>query len=229
MNQAFFVTGTDTEVGKTFVSVRLLHALKAQGRRVLAMKPVAAGAELTPEGWRNDDVEALRAAASFAVARELMNPYIFAPPISPHIAAREAGVTVALSTLDEHLARLKAQADVVLVEGAGGWLAPLSDELTMADLALHQCLPVVLVVGLRLGCINHALLTVEAIRSRGLPFVGWIANCIDPNMDRRDDNIATLSARIGQPPLAVVPFGAGPDLLSFTLPDAFHIPADGFT
>lgn len=218
MSPAFFVTGTDTEVGKTFVSVRLLHALRAAGRRVLAMKPVAAGAEQTPDGLRNDDVEQLRAAASFPVVRDLMNPYIFEPPISPHLAAREAGVAIELNTLDRHLALLQEQADLVLVEGAGGWLAPLSDELTMADLAEHQHLPVVLVVGLRLGCINHALLTVEAIRSRGLPFVGWVANCVDANMNRRDDNIATLSARIGQAPLAVVPHGAPAEQVKFHLP-----------
>lgn len=217
MNQAFFVTGTDTEVGKTFVSVLLLHALRHAGHRVLAMKPVAAGAEATPAGLRNSDTEALRDAASFPVDRALMNPYIFVPPISPHLAAREAGVSIEPALLDRHLQALKAQADWVLVEGAGGWLAPLSDDWSMADLASQLALPVVLVVGLRLGCINHALLTVEAIRNRGLPFLGWVANCVDPHMARRDDNIATLTSRIGQPPLAVVPFGAAPNQVEFDL------------
>ncbi|MDD5296312.1 MAG: dethiobiotin synthase [Rhodocyclaceae bacterium] len=204
---AFFVTGTDTEVGKTFVSVRLLHALRRAGETVLAMKPVAAGCEETPEGWRNEDVEALRNAASFPVAREAMNPYLFLPPVSPHLAAAEAGVMIEMDVLRRHLETLQGQAEQVLVEGAGGWLSPLSDSTTMADLAAALELPVLLVVGLRLGCLNHALLTFEAIRGSGLPFLGWVANCVDPAMSGLDENLAYLTRKLG-PPLAVVPHGA---------------------
>ena len=203
---AFFVTGTDTEVGKTFVSVRLLHALRRAGRVVLAMKPVAAGCEETEEGWRNEDVEALRDAASFPVDREIMNPYLFLPPISPHLAAAEAGVAIEMDVLRRHLAALKVQADLVLVEGAGGWLSPLSHTATMADLAAALELPVLLVVGLRLGCLNHALLTFEAIRRSGLPWIGWVANCVDPAMSRLEDNLAYLVGKLGAP-LAVVAHG----------------------
>ena len=204
---AFFITGTDTEVGKTFVSVRLLQALGRVGKTVLAMKPVAAGCEETPEGWRNEDVEALRDAASFPVPREAMNPYLYLPPVSPHLAAAEAGQTIDLDLLRQRLVALREQADMVLVEGAGGWLAPLSGSASMADMAAGLDLPVLLVVGLRLGCLNHALLSFEAIRQSGRPLLGWVANCVDPAMSRREDNLAYLIAKLG-PPLAVVPFGA---------------------
>ncbi len=204
---AFFVTGTDTEVGKTYVSVQLLQAVIRAGRTVLAMKPVAAGCEETPEGWRNEDVEALRNAASFPVHREAMNPYVFLPPVSPHLAATEAGVKIELDLLRQRLLGLEAQADMVLVEGAGGWLAPLSDSASMADLAAALELPVLLVVGLRLGCLNHALLSYEAIRRSGLPCLGWVANCVDPTMARRDDNLAYLVRHLGKP-LGLVAHGA---------------------
>ena len=205
--KAFFVTGTDTEVGKTYVSVQLMQALKRAGRTVLAMKPVAAGCEETPEGWRNEDVEALRNAASFPVDRAAMNPYLFLPPISPHLAAAEAGVSIEMGLLRERLDALGQQADVVLVEGAGGWLAPLSDTASMADLPAALELPVLLVVGLRLGCLNHALLSVQAIRHSGQPFLGWVANCVDAAMSRRNDNLAYLIRHLGEP-LATVAHGA---------------------
>jgi dethiobiotin synthetase len=204
---AFFVTGTDTAVGKTFVSVRLLHALRRAGKTVLAMKPVAAGCEETAEGWRNEDVEALRDAASFPVDRDAMNPYLFLPPISPHLAAAEAGVAIEMAVLRRHLEALKARADWVLVEGAGGWLSPVSNTATMADLAFALKLPVLLVVGLRLGCLNHALLTFEAIRRSGLPWLGWVANGVDPSMSRAEDNLAYLVEKLG-PPLARVAHGS---------------------
>lgn len=203
---AFFVTGTDTEVGKTYVAVALIKALRRAGWRVLAMKPVAAGCEETPQGWRNGDVEALRDAASFAVDRAAMNPYCFVPPISPHLAAAEAGVSVDLGVLRGALAELEKQADWVLVEGAGGWLAPLTPQASMADLAQALALPVVLVVGLRLGCLNHALLSAQAIRQAGLPWLGWVANGVDPAMTRREDNLAYLTAKLG-PPLASIAHG----------------------
>lgn len=204
--RAFFVTGTDTGVGKTVVSVLLLRALRAAGCTVLAMKPVAAGCDVTAEGLRNGDVEALRAAASFPVAREAMNPYAFVPPIAPHLAAAQVGTAIDLAVLRQRLAALRQRADVVLVEGAGGWYAPVSDAATMADVAQALALPVVLVVGLRLGCLNHALLSAEAITRSGLPFAGWVGNCIDPEMAMRDENLATLQARLHAPLLGVVPY-----------------------
>lgn len=205
--KAFFVTGTDTEVGKTYVSVRLMEALRRAGKTVLAMKPVAAGCEETDAGWRNEDVEALRDAASFPVAREVMNPYCFLPPVSPHVAAAEAGVEVDPALLEGRLSSLKEQADWVLVEGAGGWLSPLSERLSMADLACGLGLPVVLVVGLRLGCLNHARLSFESIRRSGLSWLGWVANGVDPALSRAEENLAYLVRHLG-PPLAVVPHGA---------------------
>lgn len=203
---AFFVTGTDTGAGKTVVSVLLLRALRAAGFRVLAMKPVAAGCEPSPEGLRNEDVEALRAAASFPVERERMNPYAFLPPVSPHLAAARAGTAIDLNLLRERLDSLCSDAQLVLVEGAGGWYAPLSESATMADLARVLELPVLLVVGLRLGCLNHALLSAEAIARGGRALLGWVGNCIDPEMSLREENVRTLAARLPAPLLGVVPY-----------------------
>lgn len=201
---AFFVTGTDTGVGKTVVSVLLLHALRAAGKRVLAMKPVAAGCEQTPDGLRNEDVEALRAAASVPVERDRMNPYAFLPPVSPHLAAAQAGRAIDFDVLRERLDSLRSDAELVLVEGAGGWYAPVSDSATMADLVRALDLPVVLVVGLRLGCLNHSLLSAEAIIRGGRPLLGWIGNCVDPEMSLREENVRTLAARLPGPLLGVV-------------------------
>ncbi len=205
MGRAFFVTGTDTEVGKTVVSVLLIGALRRAGYSVLGMKPVASGCLPSEDGLRSEDAEALRDAASFAVDRALMNPYTFEPAISPHLAARDAGVEIDLVHIAGQLARLRQQADMVVVEGAGGWYAPLTDRHAMADLALTLQLPVVLVVGMRLGCLNHAILTAEAIRARGLPLAGWVANRLTASMDRFDDNLATLSDRLDAPCLGVIP------------------------
>jgi dethiobiotin synthetase len=203
--RGFFVTGTDTEVGKTLVTTLLMTALRRRGKQVLGMKPVAAGCEETAEGWRNEDVEALRNAASFPVERELMNPYRFLPPISPHLAAAQAGVAIDLGLIAANLERLRRRADAVLVEGAGGWYAPLGPKTTMADLAHALGLPVILVVGLRLGCLNHALLSAEAIAGRGLTLAGWVANAVAPHMACRDENLASLEERLAAPLLGVVP------------------------
>lgn len=202
---ALFVTGTDTGIGKTVAATLLMRALRAAGVRVLGMKPIAAGCEPGPEGLLNEDVEALRNAASFPVERGLMNPYAFLPPVSPHLAAAEAGVSVDLATLRARLAELGRRCDVVIVEGAGGWYAPISETHTMADLARALDLPVVLVVGLRLGCLNHAFLTAEAIVAGGSVLAGWIANCIDPGMALQEANVATLKARLPCPLLGMVP------------------------
>ena len=216
-HKAFFVTGTDTEVGKTVVAAALTRALVARGLRVAVMKPIASGSDPTPDGLRNSDALTLMAATNVAAPYEVVNPYCFLPAVSPHIAAREARVKIDLTLLRSRFDYLAGASDCVIVEGAGGWLAPISDTTSMADLAAALAVPVLLVVGLRLGCLNHALLTRESLATRGTPFAGWIANAIDPNFDRVAGNLATLTARLGTPPLAVVPFldrAAGPPDLS---------------
>jgi dethiobiotin synthetase len=202
MTLGYFVTGTDTEVGKTLVSCALLLHLRKQHPHVVGMKPVAAGT--TSEG-DNEDALALRAAGSIRVARELDNPYCLPLPMSPHLAARAAGQRIELNVLVERYRQLAAQADAVVVEGAGGFHVPLNERETGADLAQALRLPIVLVVGLRLGCLNHALLTQEAILSRGLSLAGWVANRIDPQMQAQEDNIAYLREHLKAPLWADVP------------------------
>jgi dethiobiotin synthetase len=199
----FFVTGTDTGVGKTRVAVALIHALRAQGLRVAAMKPVAAG---SAAGEPNEDVVALQQAANVAADLRDVNPYAFEPAIAPHIAAQQAGVRIDLEVIAAAHSRLAAAADVVVVEGAGGWRVPLNECEDLADLAQRLGLPVVLVVGMRLGCINHALLTAESIARRQLPWAGWIGNHVDPAMACQAENIAALRARLPGPCLGVQPF-----------------------
>ncbi len=207
----FFITGTDTGVGKTVVAAALARALARSGRRVGVMKPVASGAEQTAEGMRSADALALIAAANVPAPYEWVNPYCFLPAISPHIAARECGVAIDLAHIRARFDALAGHADCVVVEGAGGWLAPVTDSAAMADLALALRLPVILVVGLRLGCLNHALLTHESIGAKGASFAGWVANGIDPAMERRSENLATLVHRLGEP-LAIIPsLGGGAD------------------
>ncbi|HZE92118.1 MAG TPA: dethiobiotin synthase [Rhizobacter sp.] len=208
MTLGYFVTGTDTEVGKTLVSCALLLHLRTQHRRVVGMKPVAAGT--MDRGGDNEDVVALRAASSIRVPRELDNPYGLSRPMSPHLAARLDGQHIDVALLAERYRQLAAQADAVVVEGAGGFLVPLNDTHSGADLALVLQLPVLLVVGLRLGCLNHALLTQEAILSRGLRLAGWVANRIDPQMRAQDANIDTLRTRLQAPLWADVPYSAPP-------------------
>lgn len=213
-----FVTGTDTGVGKTLASCTLLHALAQHHRRVVGMKAVAAGAE--PDGlggWANEDTLALRAASTLAVPPALDNPVLLPDPLSPHIAAQRAGVTVTLPPILSAYQQLAAQADAVVVEGAGGWRVPLSDSLQIADLAVALQLPVVLVVGLRLGCLNHALLTADAIRASGLPLAGWICSRVDPDMLAPEENLATLRHaldQLGAPLLADIPYQTRPDARS---------------
>ena len=216
-----FVTGTDTGVGKTLASCALLHALAGHHARVVGMKAVAAGAEPDGHGgWVNEDTVALRAASTLAVPAALDNPVLLPDPLSPHIAAARAGVQIDIAAIVASYQTLAAQADAVVVEGAGGFHVPLTDTLTGADLAQALALPVVLVVGLRLGCLNHALLTAEAIRTRGLTLAGWVANRVDPDMEAVEDNIAYLRARLGAPLLADVPHQELPEpgSLVFDLP-----------
>ncbi len=215
-----FVTGTDTGVGKTLVSAGLLHALAPHHRRVIGMKPVAAGVVPWGEDWASEDAIALRAASTVAVPAALDNPVLLLDPLSPHIAAARAGVQIDIASIVRSYQALAALADAVVVEGAGGFHVPLSDTETGADLAQALALPVVLVVGLRLGCLNHALLTAEAIRARGLTLAGWVANRVDPAMDAVDENIAYLRARLAAPLLAEVPHQSVPEArnLAFELP-----------
>ena len=204
---AWFVAGTDTEIGKTFVACALLHALRDQGLSAIGMKPVAAG---TDENGRNDDVEALIAAASVEAPRELVNPYLFAPAIAPHIAALEADRPIDLERIAQSFAALRPLADAIVVEGVGGFCVPLGPQVDAADLAQRLALPVILVVGMRLGCINHALLSAQAIAARGLTLAGWVANRIDPQMARFDENLASLEARLTAPLLGVIPANSSP-------------------
>lgn len=203
MTRAWFVTGTDTGVGKTRASTALLHALRARHARCVGMKPVAAG---TDTAGLNEDVLALRAASTLAVPAALDNPVSLPDPVSPHIAAARAGRTVEVAALVDAYRALAERADAVVVEGAGGFLVPLSDEATGADLAEALGLPVILVVGLRLGCLNHALLTRDAIRARGLALAGWIVNRLDPAMPEQAANVEFLRRRLDAPLLADWPW-----------------------
>ena len=212
-----FITGTDTGVGKTLIACALLHRLRAQGLRALGMKPVAAGVELAPEGPANPDVVALRNASSWLAPLSQVNPYCFDPPIAPHLAAAGAGVRIELDPIRKAFEALRRSADAVLVEGVGGFLVPLNDREDAGDMAVALALPVVLVVGMRLGCLNHALLTQQAILARSLRLAGWVANSIDPTMARFDENLQALRERIAAPLLGVIPHRAAPDPASFDL------------
>lgn len=208
MARGYFVTGTDTGIGKTTVSCALLHAFAVQGHKVIGMKPIAAGVENGK--WL--DVEQLLAASNVNLTRQQINPYAFEPPISPHLAAQQAGREIDLTVIQQAYQTLSTQVDRVVVEGAGGFLVPLNQQQTGADLAQALNLPVILVVGMRLGCLNHALLTAQAIRIAGLPLAGWVANCVDPQMRVLEENIATLEQRLACPLLGVLPFDSEMDL-----------------
>ncbi|BEU95769.1 dethiobiotin synthase [Acidovorax sp. DW039] len=218
-----FVVGTDTGVGKTHASCALLQALARHHRRVVGMKPVAAGVVPWGEGWASEDSIALRAASTIAVPPELDTPMLLPDPLSPHIAAERAGVSINIATIVHAYEALSAQADAVVVEGAGGFHVPLSLTETGADLAVALKLPMVLVVGLRLGCLNHALLTAEAISARGLTLAGWVANRVDPDMLAPDENMAWLQQRLGAPLLAEIPWG---EHSAHDLAAHFQLPAD---
>ncbi len=202
----YFVTGTDTGVGKTLVTAALLRRLRESGLRVAGMKPVAAGAIAGPEGRANEDALRLQSESSIRHAYALVNPWLFEPAVAPHIAAAEAGVAIDTGPIVAALATLAASADVVLAEGAGGFLVPLDGRRSFAELPGLLGMDVLLVVGLRLGCLNHALLTVEAIQTRGLALGGWIGNCIDPQFARREANVETLRSAIAAPCLGIVPW-----------------------
>jgi len=201
-----FVTGTDTGVGKTLIASAVLHALGSRGLRVAGMKPVAAGASWREGAWRNEDVEQLAAAANTSVSRELLCPYLLPQAVAPHIAAELAGIRLELPAIVRAYQSLCEQADAVVVEGVGGFRVPLAADFDTADLARALRLPVVLVVGLRLGCLNHAALTAEAIATRGLDLAAWVGNTIDPRMEQVERNLAALRALLPAPCLGCVPW-----------------------
>ncbi|CAD5106600.1 dethiobiotin synthase [Zestomonas carbonaria] len=206
MTRAYFVTGTDTEIGKTTIAAGLLHAARRAGLSTAAAKPVASGCEMTPDGLRNGDALALLGECSLPLRYEEVNPIAFELPIAPHLAAREAGVELSVAALEAPVrAVLARSADFSLVEGAGGWRVPLAGAESLSDLAIALDLPVILVIGVRLGCINHAVLSAEAIARDGLRLAGWVANIVDPATSRLDENLATLAERLAAPCLGRVP------------------------
>ena len=196
MKQAFFITGTDTGVGKTYVACKLIRDYVAQGYKTIGMKPVAAGSDLVNGQWVNDDVLRLEEASNVKAPRELINPYSFKEAVAPHIAAEKVGIEIKIDVIKQAFQALSKLADIVIVEGAGGFLVPLNDQQSMADLPTALDIPVILVVGMKLGCINHSLLTVEAIKARGLKLHGWVANQIEPEMAFYDENITTIAEKI---------------------------------
>jgi len=208
---SFFITGTDTGVGKTLVSCALLHVFASQDKRVVGFKPIAAGCD---DDELNADVKQLRSASNILASYGQINPYCFAHPLAPHIAARNSGVRIELSRILTSYRELLSQSDVVVVEGAGGFLVPLNDKQDSADMAQQLALPVVVVVGMRLGCLNHALMTMRLIADYELECAGWVANVIDADMPALQQNIDTLRERIAAPLLGVVPFQDVPDARS---------------
>lgn len=203
--QSYLIVGTDTGVGKTYIASRIIQYFVAQGHQVVGMKPIASGCEINAQGeWVNEDVTALRQASNVQASLNFINPYRFLPAIAPHIAAGQANVKIEIPNILQSFNALQSQAEIVVVEGAGGFLVPINQQETLADLAIALKLPIILVVGMRLGCINHALLTVEAIQQRGLTLVGWVANQIDSQMPEFNENLESLKSRIDVPLLDVV-------------------------
>lgn len=200
----YFITGTDTDVGKTIVSLQLINHLKSLGKKVACMKPVSAGCYVTEDGLRNEDAVQLQQASSVNLPYELINPYAFEPPIAPHIASEKQGIIIDKQHIKNCYRKISHESDVVVAEGAGGWLVPINATETMADIAVELNVPVILVVGMRLGCLNHALLTASSIEQTGLHFAGWVANHLDPEMLNQQDNIASLQQRLPAPLLGTV-------------------------
>ncbi|MDB0046988.1 dethiobiotin synthase [Porticoccaceae bacterium] len=204
--QWLFITGTDTDVGKTVVACGFLAAANQQGLRTAAIKPVAAGCEVTEQGMTNSDALQLQAAASHKLSYQQINPVALEPAIAPHIAAAEAGVRMSASRLVGYCRGVSLlPVDMVIIEGAGGWRVPINSRETLADVAQELECAVIVVVGMRLGCLNHALLTMEAIRRDGLQIAGWVANILDTEMPRLQENIDTLKQSINEPCLGIVP------------------------
>ncbi|HEY4998091.1 MAG TPA: dethiobiotin synthase [Usitatibacter sp.] len=212
MIRGVFVTGTDTGVGKTLAACALVHALRKEGIDALPMKPIAAGAVEHAGGWANEDSLALlRASGADASLLPDVTPVLLREAMAPHLAARHENRFIALAPIEAAFERLSARSRFLVIEGVGGFRVPLADSLDTVDLARALALPIVLVVGMRLGCLNHALLTAEAIERSGLRFAGWIANAVDPTMAARDENVAALVDRLEAPLLGTLPHCVPPD------------------
>ncbi len=209
MEKGYFITGTDTNAGKTWATIALMRYFKQQGKSVIGMKPVASGCYMQDDQLKNEDALMIQENASIQIDYDLINPYAYQLPVSPHIAG--INNPVRLATVAERFNTLKELAEVVLVEGAGGWYAPLNNSEDISDLAKALALPVILVVALRLGCINHAKLTWQAIQHSGLPCIGWIAVCLDPDMLNPEENILAIKTALNMPLLGVLPYLASPD------------------
>ncbi len=209
MKKSYFITGTDTGVGKTWSSVALMHYFKQQGESVIGMKPVAAGCDEVEGELVNEDALLLQQHASVSLPYSMVNPYAFEQPVSPHLAAMNDKVE--LARLKQGVEQLKPLADVLIVEGAGGWLVPLSEQLDIADLAVALQLPVIVVVAIRLGCINHARLTLQSIQMANVPCAGWIAVCVEENMLMQQENILILQQKLSVPLLGILPYNEQPN------------------
>jgi dethiobiotin synthetase len=208
--QTIFITGTDTDAGKTYVAVAILQGLKALGYRTVAQKPVAAG--INAAGFNTDALQ-LQQHTTEPMSYELVNPYCLSDAVAPHLAAAKAELVIDSSVLSKELQKLQnMNADIALVEGAGGWLLPLDEDRTMADWVIEHQLPVLLVVGMKLGCLNHALLTINEIERSGLKLLGWVANCIDPDMAYQQENISYLQQKLTAPCLGVLPYQSEPQI-----------------
>lgn len=216
MTQAYFITGTDTAIGKTLIASSLLKLATDRGLSTLGLKPVSAGCELSEGQWTNEDARELMRLSSIKPDYAAVNPVALREAMAPHIAAEREGMRIGPADLARHCRESLSKADFVVIEGAGGWLVPLDDRETMADLAARIGCPVILVVGMRLGCINHALLTAASVRRHGLPLAGWVANHVDPAMAVPDENVLALAERIDAPLLGRVPFIPGADLEAAT-------------
>jgi dethiobiotin synthetase len=206
-----FITGTDTGCGKTEITLGLMQKFQQQGGKVLGMKPIASGADMTTYGLRNDDAVRIQSQASSEVPYEMVNPFVYQPPIAPHLAALQAGDPIDIGEIVQVYQQLSSEADQVLVEGVGGWHVPLGEQDTLADLARSLELPVVMVVGMRLGCLNHALMTAECMLNAGVVFAGWVANQVEPEMASKEENLAVLRAWLPAPCLGEIPYLAQPD------------------
>ena len=220
--QGYFITGTDTEIGKTTASLALMRAFKQQGHQVAGIKPVAAGCQATPDGLRNDDAVLLRSESSMVLSYELVNPFAYEPPIAPHIAASQSNWPIDINIITDAYEKVAAQADIVIVEGVGGWAVPINECHTMADVAKALNLPVILVSGIRLGCLNHTLLTYEAITFKGCQCAGWIANLLSETNAVALQNIEYLKNRLSVSYLGTLPY-LGNDQ---KIPNAAHLNID---
>lgn len=206
MSHGVFVTGTDTAVGKTFIAQIILHKLKENNISSVAMKPIACGAQQTPHGFQNDDACKLQQMASVSIPYDQVNPYVFEHAIAPHLAAQQVGTDINIDKIKAVYSEIQKRAEYIVVEGVGGWLVPINNTQLVADLAVELRLPVVLVVGMRLGCLNHAFLTVEGIQKRNIELVGWVANCVDKSFSLLEENTQALVSRINAPLLGVIAY-----------------------